>query len=184
MVFSNVLRSQTEWQGTLFGNTQVMGGDARRRDLPTSERGSHEPKRYEAYDGDDERLANPLDVTESPGATPPEPEGRVGSPLRNVAEKGYGGEDATVTPTRHKVIEHYQLGLPTESSVVVKGCSVTPTMVRGDLVVRPSKMTVGEIRCRLESGGPRVAVSNRGDHDMRCSGGQFKISRAIAHSQL
>ena len=101
-------------------------------------------------DTDGQFLHNPLDVTESPGATPPEHEGRVGLPLRKIAEKGYGGEDATVTPTRHKVIEHYQLGLPTESSVVVKGCSVTPTMVRGDLMVRPSKMTVGEIRCRLE----------------------------------
>jgi hypothetical protein len=59
-------------------------------------------------------LPNPLDVTESPGVTPPEPEGRVKSPPRNVAEKGYGGEDATVTPTRHKGIEHYKLDLPVE----------------------------------------------------------------------
>ena len=30
-------------------------------------------------------LPNPLVVTESPGVTPPEPEGRIRSPLRNVA---------------------------------------------------------------------------------------------------
>jgi hypothetical protein len=93
--------------------------------------------------------------------TPPEPEGRIRSPLRNVAEKGYGGEDATVTPTRHGVIEHYKLGLPVESSVVVKGCSVTPSMVRGDLMAHPSKMTVKEIRCHTESEGPRYEVQWR-----------------------
>ena len=106
-------------------------------------------------------LPNPLVVTESPGVTPPEPKERVKSPPRNVAENGYGGEDATVTPTRHKGIEHYKLGLPVESSVVVKRCSVTPTTVRGGLMARPNKMTVEEIRCHPESERPRYEVQWR-----------------------
>jgi hypothetical protein len=112
-------------------------------------------------DMDGRFLPNSLDVTESPGVTPPEPKERVKSPPRNVAENGYGGEDATVTPTRHKGIEHYKLGLPVESSVVVKRCSVTPTTVRGGLMARPNKMTVEEIRCHPESERPRYEVQWR-----------------------
>jgi hypothetical protein len=98
-------------------------------------------------------LPNPLDVKESPGVTPPEPEGRVKSPLRNVAEKGHGGEVATVTPTRHEMVERHKLDLPVEPSVVVKRCFVTPTMFRGGLMACPSLITVEEIRCHPESEG-------------------------------
>jgi hypothetical protein len=58
-----------------------MGGDVRRRNLPTLERGSHEPKRYEAYEGDDERLA----VFGRHGRTiPTQPTSRDGEPWRDA----------------------------------------------------------------------------------------------------
>jgi hypothetical protein len=57
MVFSNTLRSHSEWQGLPRGNTQVMGGDVRRGELPTLGRGNHEPNRFESYEEDHGRLA-------------------------------------------------------------------------------------------------------------------------------
>jgi hypothetical protein len=89
----------------------------------------------------------PIDVSGNSGMMSPETKGHAESPLRNIAEKGYRGEDTTVTPIRLKMVERRKLDLPVELSVVAKRCFTTP------MTARPSQVTVGEIWCHPESKG-------------------------------
>ena len=98
-------------------------------------------------------LPNPIDMTGNYGMIPPETNRHAESPLRNAADRDYGGEETTVTPTRLKMIERRKLDLSAEPSIVAKGCFTTPTVSRGGLTARPNQVTVGKIWCYPESEG-------------------------------
>jgi hypothetical protein len=84
---------------------------------------------------------------------PPETKRNAKSPLRNAADRDYGGEETTVTPTRLKMIERRKLDLSAEPSISAKRCCTTPTMSRGGLTTRPNQLTVRKMWCCPEPGG-------------------------------
>ena len=81
-------------------------------------------------DGDGRFLPNPKNISGNYSMVPPETKRDAEPPLRNAADRDYGGEETTVPPAQPQRVKHHELDLAADLSVPAKGCFTTPTTSR------------------------------------------------------
>ena len=104
-------------------------------------------------DGDGRFLPNPINISGNYSMIPPETKRDAEPPLRNAADRDYGGEETTMPPTQLQRVKRHELDLAAEPSISAKRCFTTPTMSRGGLTTRPNQLTVRKMWCCPEPGG-------------------------------
>jgi hypothetical protein len=103
-------------------------------------------------DVDGRFLPNPINITDNYSMIPPETKRDDEPPLRDAADRDYGGEETTVPPTQLQRVKRRKLDLAAEPRVSAKRCFTTPTMSRGGLTTRPNQLTVRKMWCCPEPG--------------------------------
>jgi hypothetical protein len=103
-------------------------------------------------EGDRRFLPNPKNISGNYSMVPPETKRDAEPPLRNAADRDYGGEETTVPPAQPQRVKRHELDLAAEPSVLAKGCFTTPTTSRGGLTARPNQLTVRKMWCCPEPG--------------------------------
>jgi hypothetical protein len=103
-------------------------------------------------EGDGRFLPNPKETSGNYSMVPPETKRDAEPPIRNAADRDYGGEETTGPSAQPQRVKHHGLDLTAEPSVLAKGYFTTPTTSRGGLTTRPNQLTIRKMWCCTEPG--------------------------------